>query len=866
MRALPVLAARSTQQDQSFSVWHNKGRAGHLLAVFRCYQTAAFGNGLLKTDSAAAFAVAAAAAADAADAAHSTGHAFVTDATRAAAHAARAAAAAAFAAHAATDLQSALPFRSSFIKRVGRTILAGERGEPSRSELFAAPLWPTEAPPGWYALWERMQADLRSLDAGFEIWIDWYNARLRGYALDLETEEKWALLSPSRQTQSPAEINAYLKSLLKGEASEPLNRVRAIFLGHGGAGKTSLIRALHGEEVVEGKEQMTPGVAITDSDLDRKAGVFTHEHQLDGSDLTVHFWDFGGQVMAHATHQFFLREQCLYIIVLDARVERNANEEAEYWLEHVRAFGKNAPVLLVGNKADKVSISLDLETLRKKYENVLGFYPLSCTQAKGRFQPEFQRFERDFKERLQEIGTRAELFTKAQFAVLKAVRERALESDFLRESLFERICAEHNLDTEQAGGRDTLLDLFDKLGIVMHFPQLPYFDDYVLNPRWLTYGVYQILYSECAQKAMGRISDHDVVQVLKSLSVKQPDGRTLHYPAERCRLIADAMVAFRVGYRLRDTQQLAIPALLEPQQPRHGFDEYSALAFQFDFGGFLPRNVLPTLIVDHHADIAREKESGDEILWQNGVLLRPDRNYDAEALIRADYHERNLDIHVSGSDANSYLGLLRDGILRTLSTMPDLPFEEKLRLKQGMRVGWKGIHIADDHPVWMPYGIIETTLKNRMPAIPGPDNHMYDLEKIISVMPVAPEIRPADVFISYKSEDRAIADDLEAFLTEQGYSVWFDRYLIGAQQYRDILDERIDKAGSVVAIWTKHSVRSRWVRHEASRASRQEKLICLRASELSRDSIPAPFPANDHILKLDDREGLRQAVERLVRK
>jgi hypothetical protein len=124
---------------------------------------------------------------------------------------------------------------------------------------------------------------------------------------------------------------------------------------------------------------------------------------------------------------------------------------------------------------------------------------------------------------------------------------------------------------------------------------------------------------------------------------------------------------------------------------------------------------------------------------------------------------------------------------------------------------------------------------------------------MIMQMPVALEIRPADVFISYKSEDRAIADDLEAFLTEQGYSVWFDRDLIGGQQYRDVLDERIDKAGSVVAIWTKHSVRSRWVRHEASRASRQEKLICLRAPDLFERQHPHR-PANDHVLKLDDRE------------
>jgi hypothetical protein len=51
------------------------------------------------------------------------------------------------------------------------------------------------------------------------------------------------------------------------------------------------------------------------------------------------------------------------VIVLDGRAERNANEEAEYWLEHVRAFGEGAPVMLVGNKIDQAAVNLDLRTL-----------------------------------------------------------------------------------------------------------------------------------------------------------------------------------------------------------------------------------------------------------------------------------------------------------------------------------------------------------------------------------------------------------------------------------------------------------------------------------------------------------------------
>jgi hypothetical protein len=33
--------------------------------------------------------------------------------------------------------------------------------------------------------------------------------------------------------------------------------------------------------------------------------VFTRVTSMRERELTVYFWDFGGQVMAHATHQFF---------------------------------------------------------------------------------------------------------------------------------------------------------------------------------------------------------------------------------------------------------------------------------------------------------------------------------------------------------------------------------------------------------------------------------------------------------------------------------------------------------------------------------------------------------------------------------
>jgi C-terminal of Roc, COR, domain len=143
------------------------------------------------------------------------------------------------------------------------------------------------------------------------------------------------------------------------------------------------------------------------------------------------------------------------------------------------------------------------------------------------------------------------------------------------------------------------------------------------------------MYSEEAKAAKGRLSEADLVAALKTANATIENGRAMHYPPDRCHIIADAMIAFRVAYRL-STGEVVIPALLAPEQPEHDFRPEDALAFRFDFGGFLPRHVLPALVVEYFEDIATI--NGSEIVWQNGVLLRP-RRIEAEAFVRAD-HQR----------------------------------------------------------------------------------------------------------------------------------------------------------------------------------------------------------------------------------
>ncbi|GAK50293.1 leucine-rich-repeat protein [Candidatus Moduliflexus flocculans] len=113
------------------------------------------------------------------------------------------------------------------------------------------------------------------------------------------------------------------------EGGWPLNEVKALLVGDGGAGKTSLVKRLFGE-MFDPHESQTHGILIRDWKMDER-------------DITVHLWDFGGQEIMHTTHQFFLSKRSLYILVLDGRKE----EKTEYWLKHIATFGGASPVVIV---------------------------------------------------------------------------------------------------------------------------------------------------------------------------------------------------------------------------------------------------------------------------------------------------------------------------------------------------------------------------------------------------------------------------------------------------------------------------------------------------------------------------------------
>ncbi len=89
----------------------------------------------------------------------------------------------------------------------------------------------------------------------------------------------------------------------------------------------------------------------------------------------------------------------------------------------------------------------------------------------------------------------------------------------------------------------------------------------------------------------------------------------------------------------------------------------------------------------------------------------------------------------------------------------------------------------------------------------------------------------ADIFISYKSEDRSRVAPLARALEARGYTVWWDLELIAGQKWGRKIRAELEAARCIVVAWTRLSVRangdyaSDWVEIEADHGHREGNLV-----------------------------------------
>lgn len=100
-----------------------------------------------------------------------------------------------------------------------------------------------------------------------------------------------------------------------------------------------------------------------------------------------------------------------------------------------------------------------------------------------------------------------------------------------------------------------------------------------------------------------------------------------------------------------------------------------------------------------------------------------------------------------------------------------------------------------------------------------------------AVMAASPLLRresgqPADVFISYKREDRARVLPVAETLRRLGFKVWIDDELTPGGSFTDQICDEIERCRAQLVCWTKRACASDWVRGEAEMGRRRGVLVC----------------------------------------
>lgn len=561
----------------------------------------------------------------------------------------------------------------------------------------------------------------------------------------------------------PASILDYYFEIRLGR--QPLNEVRLLLVGRGAAGKTSIARRVIEDRFFDGEPE-TKGIDIRAWNLHGERGT-----------VRAHVWDFAGQVITHATHQFFLSHRSVYILVLTGR-EDSEKLDAEYWLRLIRAFGTEpgtgatSPVIVALNKCEVAPCKVDRNALQEKYPFIAGFVETDCRSGRG-----VAKLKKLIHGTVDGMASVREAFPQAWFAIKEKLT--TMEADYLSYGEFRAQCRQ--LGEPDTAAQDSLARVLHRLGVALN-----YADDErlreatVLNPQWVTKGIYTLLREAASDEGVMKLAD-----VERELADEKPEMR---------RYLVELMRRFDLAFPLSEAgDEWLVPQRLPPTQPKLGreWQEPGLTRLRYTYAA-LPEGLIPRFITRTYP------LSEGQARWANGVVLVMD---DARALVRADASERCVTVSVAGSvDARRRLaGLVREDLRRIHADIRGLdPLEEmELENKPGK---------------WMPVQTLEADELKKQPSAAATRegtvtvDNTSELNRVSAPAARDPSQRKAKVFISYSSRDARQHDELTVRLkplrSEGLVETWSDRCLVAGEDWDKTIRRELEEADVIVLLWS----------------------------------------------------------------
>ena len=565
--------------------------------------------------------------------------------------------------------------------------------------------------------------------------------------------------------------------------ARPLNEVKMMLVGRGSAGKTSLVERLI-RNAFNKEQESTTGIALQDWKLPCPGG----------DPVTVHVWDFAGQVIAHATHQFFLSARSVYVLVLTAR-EDSQREDAEYWLRLIRAFGSEdgttSKVLVALNKWATAPVRLDREALREKYPFIVGFMETDCETGQG---------IAELKAKLAEIiGSDVGVREKTgadYFQVKEALRQRWKEqqTNYIDYSVYEEVCASVGV-TDKERQRSMARNLH-RLGLALNYGDDERLrDTTVLNPHWVTDGIYLLLREAPNERA--------------ELSLEAACRRLPKEDARRVMFLIRLMQKYDLAFPLKEDELLwLVPQALPDSQPVLAPEwQGNATRLRWTYAA-LPEGLVPRFITRTHT------LSEGLPRWLNGTLLELGQ---ARAVVRADVTDRRITATILGPevDRQRLAGTIQTEMRALNAEIRGLDPLEELQKRDALEV-------------WLPVTGLEKAEKNGWPAMDmlTPQGvvevNATEENNRLTAQDARTDVWKPRVFISYSHHDDAAKEmlvlKLKVLQTAGLVDYWLDHNLTAGEEWNRAITTQLEEMDVFLLLVSDHSLTSKYVETEIARA------------------------------------------------
>ncbi|NEO21732.1 MULTISPECIES: COR domain-containing protein [unclassified Moorena] len=416
-------------------------------------------------------------------------------------------------------------------------------------------------------------------------------------------------------------IKQYLRQL-REEGEAYIYEAKLLIVGEPGAGKTSLAQKIQDPQYqLQETELSTEGI-----------DVIKWSFPLDQErDFKINIWDFGGQEIYHATHQFFLSKRSLYTLVADSRKE---DTDFYYWLNSVEQFSDNSPLLIIKNEKQDRQREINESALRGQFTNLEKTLATNLETNRG-----LAEIITAIQYHIQNLPHVGQPLPKTWVNVRQALENDSRDYISLQEYL--DIC-ETNGFTQREDALQLSGYLHD-LGICLHFQQQEdslLYKIVILKPEWATDAVYKVLDNHDVINNKGKFTRKDLKRIWKDDKYASSRGELL-----------ELMKKFQLCYEIPDCKDTFIaPQLLSDNQPDYNWHESHNLILRYDYHDFMPKGILTRLIVVMHQYIDRHK-----YVWKSGVILTKDKT---KAEVIEYYAKREIKIRVAGRDKRGLLTIV----------------------------------------------------------------------------------------------------------------------------------------------------------------------------------------------------------------